>query len=66
MNDILSQPGVQTNAAEETVLQQISAEMDYLNEQMARDRKEIERLQAETYRLKVETRAILATLGVGV
>lgn len=66
MNDILSQPGVQTDAEEETVLQQISAEMDYLNEQMARDRKEIERLQAETNLLKVETRAILATLGVGI
>ena len=66
MNNVLTHPTPQNEIDDETTLKQIVLEIDHLNGQMAQDRKEIERLKAETDLLKVETRAILATLGVGV
>lgn len=66
MSEILTSPAPQSETEYETTLKQISVEIDYLNGLMAQDRKDIERLKAETDLLKIETRAILATMGVGV
>ena len=47
-------------------IQLLHAEIALLNQKMAKDRTEITRLKSETDLLKVETRAILASLGTTV
>lgn len=66
MSDVSTFSAVQTNAEDESTYQQMLIEIEQLNGRMDQDRKEIERLKAESNLLKIETRAILATLGVGV
>ena len=66
MNDVTTFSALQTNTEDESTLKQILIEIERLNGRMEQDREEIERLKAESNLLKVETRAILATLGVGV
>jgi cell division protein FtsB len=70
MADLASSPTAPETAAEyEAALDQMLAEMRLLNEQMQKDRVDIDRLKAETHALKAEsatleaeTRAILARL----
>ena len=66
MSDISSQPAQQTNAEYETAFNQILVEIDCMNEKMAHNRKDIERLKNESDLLKVETRAILAAMGANI
>ncbi len=67
MTDLtLADPDPTTEAEFEAAFKQMLQEMDRLNQQMEQDRKDIERLKCEADLLKIETRAILATLGVAV
>ncbi len=66
MTDILTSSSPRTDAEYETALQQMKGELERLNRLMEQDRKDIDRLKAESDLLKIETRAILATLGVSV
>ena len=66
MNDATTISALQTNTEDESTLKQMLIEIERLNGRMEQDREEIERLKADSNLLKVETRAILATLGVGV
>jgi hypothetical protein len=50
----------------QVAIQQLHTEITRLNQKMEADREDIDRLKSETDLLKVETRAILATLGVAV
>jgi hypothetical protein len=51
-----------TEAEYESILNQIVVEINLLNQQMQRDRAEIERLKVDSARLEAETRSILARL----
>ena len=63
MNEkVFSQPTLEKDADYEAAIEQYLAEMRRLNEQMNNDRSDIERLKAETETLKIQTRALLATL----
>jgi uncharacterized small protein (DUF1192 family) len=67
MDNLVSRQSAPRTATDyEAAIEQMLAEMKRLNEQMATDRAEIERLRVETQRLKAETRAVLETLGVAV
>ncbi len=66
-----AQPMPQTDAEYEAEFERIMAEANSINEQMRRDRADIERLKQETQafvkdtaRMKNETRAMLAGMGV--
>ena len=61
MNEILTPSVPHSDVDDETMLEQISVEIDYSNGQMAQDRKDIESLKAESELLKAETRSILAS-----
>lgn len=64
MMDIASaQPAPQTTAEYEAIFERLMSEAENLNEQMRHDRIEIERLTAETAALKIETRALLISMG---
>ncbi len=70
-NIAATQPVPHTTAEYEAEFERIMAEADSINEQMRRDRADIERLKQETQaiakdtvRLKNETRAMLAGMGV--
>ena len=60
---VLAQSTPETDADYEAAIEQYLAEMRRLNEQMKNDRRDIERLKAETETLKTQTRALLATGG---
>ena len=69
----LVQPAPQTTAEYEAVFDRLMAEAESINEQMQRNRIDIERLKAETKvlgeetgRLKAETRTLLAGMGAKV
>lgn len=54
------------NAADyEAAIETLLMEMNCANQRMGRDREEIDRLKAETRRLREETRQVIASLGVG-
>lgn len=65
-NATITQSAPQTTEDYEAAFDRIMAEAEILNEQMRRDRVDIERLKAETQILKSETRALLASIGVKV
>ncbi len=65
MSDTLDQIEGKSEVAEEVLLDQIRQEIDFRYGQMAQDRREIERLKAESELHNVETRCILSALGAG-
>ncbi len=73
MLNTAAQPAPQTTAEYEAAFERLMAEAKSINEQMRRDRIEIERLKAETKvigedtaRLKADTRTLLAGMGAKV
>ena len=67
MTDIASaQPAPQTSAEYEAAFERLMAEVESINENMRRDRTEIERLKAETKIIRDETRTLLTGMGAKV
>lgn len=63
MSDLtVTQATVQTPAEYEAILSRIFSEIDVLNQQMQEDRKEIDRLRADSAAIEAETRSILSRL----
>lgn len=62
-NTVLAQTAPQTTAEYEAQFELLMQEAARLNELMARDRAEIERLKAETREIRDETRAMLTSMG---
>jgi predicted RNase H-like nuclease (RuvC/YqgF family) len=72
-DSVSSHPTLETPADYEAAIEECLAEIRRLNEQMQNDRRDIERLKAETHalktetqKLKAETRASLTRLGAEV
>lgn len=64
MDHLLKVPAEPRTAADDqAAIERMLVEMDRINEKMATDREEIERLRVESRRLRDETRAILTDLG---
>ena len=55
-----------SDADYQAAIQQMFTEIAFLNQKMEDDRRDIQRLKSETHLIKVETRAILASLGAPV
>lgn len=61
-----AQPAPQTAAEYEATFERLMMEAESINEQMRRDRVEIERLKVETKVIRDETRTLLASMGAKV
>jgi hypothetical protein len=63
MSDLASSPSAPETAGDyEAALDQLLAEMRLINEQMQKDRVDIDRLKAETHALKVESATLEADM----
>ncbi len=62
-NVVTVQSAPQTQAEYEAVFERLMAEAQSIDEQMRRDRVDIERLQLETKIIRDETRTLLAGIG---
>lgn len=63
MSELAQPSGTSEQTDYETALEQVMAEVSRLNTLMQQDRTDIERLRAEAWQLKAETRALLAGMG---
>ena len=64
MSELAQPSGTSEQTDYETALEQVMAEVSRLNTLMQHDRADIERLRAEAWQLKAETRALLTGMGV--